>query len=61
MRTRGSVHDARVPLAYIYTDLGNPFRAFWNRVELFDLLAQFLQDKKVIIAGGHWDRLKHHD
>ena len=26
MRTRGSVHDARVPLAYIYIDLGNPFR-----------------------------------
>ena len=26
MRTRGSVHDARVPLAYIYTDQGNPFR-----------------------------------
>lgn len=35
--------------------------AFWNRVELFDQLAPFLQDKKVIIAGGHWDRLKHHD
>jgi len=33
--------------------------AFWNRVELFDQLAPFLQDKKVIIAGGHWDRLRH--
>jgi spore maturation protein CgeB len=35
--------------------------AFWNRVELFDQLEPFLQDKKVIIAGGHWDRLKRYD
>lgn len=32
--------------------------AFWNRVELFQSLAPFLQDKKVFIAGGHWDRLQ---
>lgn len=32
--------------------------AFWNRVELFRELAPFLQDKKVMIAGGHWDRLE---
>lgn len=32
--------------------------AFWNRVELFETLAPFLQDKKVLIAGGHWDRLQ---
>lgn len=35
--------------------------AFWNRVELFDQLATYLQDKKVLIAGGHWDRLSHQD
>ncbi|RCX19772.1 spore maturation protein CgeB [Fontibacillus phaseoli] len=35
--------------------------AFWNRAELFDRLAPFLQDKKVVIAGGHWDRLKSHE
>lgn len=33
--------------------------AFWNRVELFRQLAPFLEDKKVLIAGGHWDRLEH--
>ena len=32
--------------------------AFWNRVELFSQLAPFLEDKKVLIAGGHWDRLE---
>lgn len=31
--------------------------AFWNRVELFDQLASYLQDKRVIIAGQYWDRL----
>lgn len=35
--------------------------AFWNRVQLFDDLAPFLQDKKVLIAGGHWDRLTKYD
>lgn len=31
--------------------------AFWNRVEIFDQLASYLQDKKVFIAGMHWDRM----
>lgn len=35
--------------------------AFWNRVELFDRLAPFLQGKKVLIAGGHWDRLQNYE
>ncbi|MFD1178288.1 DUF3880 domain-containing protein [Paenibacillus puldeungensis] len=35
--------------------------AFWNRVELFDQMAEFLQDKKVLIAGGHWDRLTNYE
>ncbi|MEF2967937.1 DUF3880 domain-containing protein [Paenibacillus sp. M1] len=35
--------------------------AFWNRAELFDRLAPFLQDKKVLIAGGHWDRLQKYE
>jgi spore maturation protein CgeB len=35
--------------------------AFWNRVKLFDQLAPFLEDKKVLIAGGHWDRLAHNN
>ncbi|MDO7906990.1 glycosyltransferase [Paenibacillus sp. JX-17] len=35
--------------------------AFWNRVELFDKLAPFLTGKKVIIAGGFWERLNRKD
>jgi spore maturation protein CgeB len=38
--------------------IGNAFR---NRVELFDQLAPFLQDKKVLIAGGFWDRLSRYN
>ncbi|MFC3800533.1 glycosyltransferase [Cohnella sp. GCM10012308] len=34
--------------------------AFRNRVELFDSIAGFLKDKKVLIAGSHWDRLSHY-
>ncbi|WP_445324034.1 CgeB family protein [Paenibacillus sp. FSL M7-1455] len=32
--------------------------AFWNRVAIFDEMAPFLEDKKVLIAGGFWERLK---
>lgn len=35
--------------------------AFWNRVLLFDDLAEFLQDKKVLIAGGYWERLTRYE
>ncbi|WP_334075764.1 MULTISPECIES: CgeB family protein [Paenibacillus] len=35
--------------------------AFWNRVELFDQLAPYLQGKRVLIAGGHWDRLPNYE
>ncbi|WP_374706218.1 DUF3880 domain-containing protein [Paenibacillus sp. J23TS9] len=31
--------------------------AFWNRVALLDEMAPFLEDKKVLIAGGYWERL----
>lgn len=34
--------------------------AFWNRVELIDYLAPLLADKKVVIAGWWWDRLKNY-
>ncbi|MOA01463.1 Spore protein YkvP [compost metagenome] len=30
-------------------------------MEMFDQMAGFLQDKKVLIAGGHWDRLSQYD
>ncbi|MFC4596956.1 CgeB family protein [Cohnella hongkongensis] len=32
--------------------------AFWNRVELFDEIAPYLQDKRVMIGGKLWDRMK---
>jgi spore maturation protein CgeB len=31
--------------------------AFWNRVELFDAIAPFLQGKKVLIGGKLWERM----
>ncbi|WP_225446172.1 CgeB family protein [Paenibacillus rhizovicinus] len=33
-------------------------QAFWNRVEMFDALAPFLNTRKVFIAGGLWERMK---
>jgi len=59
-----------LPLA-VHTDLFRPIRpapvyaydicfigmGFFNRIRLFDELAPFLQDKKVIIAGFNWHRL----
>ncbi|MBP3962000.1 CgeB family protein [Paenibacillus lignilyticus] len=35
-------------------------QAFWNRVELFDAIAPYLKNRKVFIAGGLWDRLRHY-
>ncbi|NOU96534.1 glycosyltransferase [Paenibacillus sp. LMG 31456] len=32
--------------------------AFWNRVAVFDRIAPYLSGKKVIIAGGLWNRLR---
>ncbi|MWC28650.1 CgeB family protein [Paenibacillus sp. MMS18-CY102] len=36
-------------------------QAFWNRVELFDALAEQLVGLKVFIAGGLWERLASYD
>ncbi|KTD84812.1 spore maturation protein [Paenibacillus etheri] len=38
--------------------IGNAFR---NRTELFDELAPYLKGKKVLIAGGFWERLATYD
>lgn len=35
--------------------------AFRNRIELFDELAPYLKDKRVLISGYWWDRLRHFD
>ncbi|GIP31274.1 glycosyltransferase [Paenibacillus sp. J2TS4] len=34
--------------------------AFWNRVALFDEIAEYLAGKKVKIVGYWWERLKHY-
>jgi spore maturation protein CgeB len=34
--------------------------AFWNRVQLFDEIAPYLQDKKVLIGGSLWERMTHY-
>ena len=34
---------------------------FWNRIDLIDRLAPYLQKRKVVIAGWWWDRLKHYN
>lgn len=34
--------------------------AYWNRVELMDHLAPILKNKKVVISGWWWDRMKHY-
>lgn len=35
-------------------------QAFWNRVEMFDAIAPYLQGRKVFIAGGLWDRMSNY-
>lgn len=33
---------------------------FWNRIALFDRLAPYLAGKRVVLAGGQWNRLRHY-
>jgi spore maturation protein CgeB len=49
-------HPRRTGPQYKYdiVFIGNAFR---NRTELFDKLAPYLSTKKVLIAGGFWERL----
>ncbi len=49
-------YPRRTPPKYQYdiVFIGNAFR---NRTVLFDELAPYLKDKKVLIAGGFWERL----
>jgi spore maturation protein CgeB len=35
--------------------------AFWNRVHLFDSIAEYLNSKNSLILGQHWERLKNYD
>jgi spore maturation protein CgeB len=34
--------------------------AFWNRVQLIDEIAPYLQDKRVLIGGSLWERMTHY-
>ncbi|ASA23901.1 CgeB family protein [Paenibacillus donghaensis] len=53
-------HPRRTGPQYNYdvVFIGN---AFHNRTKLFDELAPFLRTKKVLIAGGFWERLSSYD
>ncbi|WP_090582543.1 glycosyltransferase [Paenibacillus sp. OV219] len=73
-RNNGSPQAFHLPLA-AHFDLYQPMHvppqyqvdicfvgvAFWNRVHLFDELAPYLKNKKVLIAGSGWIRLKNHE
>lgn len=50
-------HPMPVPPEY-RTDICFIGVAFWNRVELFDQLAPYLQDKRVLIGGSRWNRME---
>ena len=52
-------HPKHVPTSY-QTDICFIGTAFWNRVALIDRLAPILRDKKAIISGWWWDRLRHY-
>lgn len=72
-REHGCAHVAYLPLA-ADTDIFRPQQvspeyrsdvcfigmAFWNRVAVFDRIAPYLAGKKVIIAGGLWERMKNY-
>ncbi|WP_349304873.1 DUF3880 domain-containing protein [Paenibacillus sp. Marseille-Q4541] len=73
-RSQGAVNVYHVPLG-VNTSLFTPRKTsasyqydvcfigsgFWNRISLFDELAPFLKNKRVLIAGGQWGRLQRQD
>ncbi|MCQ6559725.1 CgeB family protein [Paenibacillus mendelii] len=52
-------HPKHVPTSY-QSDICFIGTAFWNRVELIDRLAPILMNRRVVIAGWWWDRLKNY-
>jgi len=42
------------------TDICFIGNAFWNRVAVFDAIASYLKDKKVLINGIQWDRMSNY-
>ncbi|WP_336788063.1 CgeB family protein [Paenibacillus sp. MMO-177] len=72
-RQHGCLQVHHIPLA-VNDAVFRPFRAdkayeyevcfigvaFWNRVELIDSIAGQLSGRKLFIAGGQWERLKHY-
>ena len=73
-QNQGAKHVHHVPLG-VNTSLFSPRKTsldyqydvcfigngFWNRISLFDELAPFLRNKRVLIAGGQWGRLQRQD
>lgn len=53
-------HPRRILPRY-FSDVCFIGNAFWNRVSLFDSLAPYLAGKRLVIAGGHWDRLSQYE
>lgn len=49
----------RIPAAY-RSDICFIGTAFWNRVALIDEMADFLVERRVVIVGWWWDRLRHY-
>ncbi|TFE27854.1 CgeB family protein [Cohnella luojiensis] len=55
----GLFKPMQVPHEY-RTDICFIGAAFWNRVQLFDEIAPYLQDKRVLIGGSQWERMTHY-
>ncbi|MFD0673397.1 glycosyltransferase [Cohnella sp. GCM10027633] len=55
----GTFRPMPTPRAY-ESDICFIGTGFPNRIALFDRLAPYLQDKRVVIAGGLWDRMRHY-
>ncbi|KOP68941.1 spore maturation protein cgeB [Bacillus sp. FJAT-18019] len=53
-------YPKHVPTSY-QTDICFIGTAYWNRVELMDHLAPVLKNKRVVISGWWWDRMKQYD
>ena len=55
----GTFRPMQVPRDY-ESDICFIGTGFPNRIALFDRLAPYLQDKKVVIAGGLWERMRNY-
>lgn len=56
---RQTFHPHRVTTA-TSTDVCFIGTAFWNRVKFMDKIAPYLRNRKVLIAGGLWNRMRNY-